>query len=131
MAWQEPKTDWVNTDYFNIEDYNRINGNIQVIHELSAEVNPEFEIVELSDKTYSDYIYADEFNLIEQNFAAISKGTYPYTVAEAKSYYANQPTPDYAEFNRLESLLLQRYEYLLGQISGRRTLSFVLGGGEF
>ena len=28
MAWIEPKTDWVSTDYFNIEDYNRIIGNI-------------------------------------------------------------------------------------------------------
>ena len=131
MPWQTPKTDWVKTDYFNIEDYNRIIGNMEVIHELSAEVNPEFEIDHLLEKTYSDYLYADEFNVLESNFSAISKGTYPYVPAEAKSYYANQPTPNYEEFNRLESLLLQRYDYLVNQANGRKTLSFVLGGGEF
>ena len=132
MAWQTPKTNWAKTDYFNIEDYNRIIGNIQYLHEVSAEVNPDFDITELDEKvSYADYIYADEFNAIESNLTTISKGTYPYSVAEMKTYYPNQPTPDYAELNRIESLMLERYEYLMGQVQGRRVLSFVLGGGEF
>ena len=132
MAWQMPKTNWAKTDYFNIEDYNRIIGNIQYLHEVSAEVNPDFDITELGEKaSYADYIYADEFNAIESNLTTISKGTYPYSVAEMKTYYPNQPTPDYAELNRIESLMLERYEYLMGQVQGRRVLSFVLGGGEF
>ena len=131
MAWQTPKTNWAKTDYFNIEDYNRIIGNIQYLHEVSAEVNPDFDITELDEKvSYADYIYADEFNAIESNLTTISKGTYPYSVAEMKTYYPNQPTPDYAELNRIESLMLERYEYLMGQVQGRRVLSFVLGGGE-
>lgn len=137
MAWKAPKTDWKwvdedTGDYFNKEDYNRIVGNIQFLYELSAEVNPDFDIVYLDEKiSYADYIYADEFNTIESNLVAISKGTYPYTAAEQKAYYPNQPTPDYAEFNRIESLLLERYEFLLGQVNGRKRLSFVLGGSEF
>lgn len=137
MAWQTPKTDWkwVNEatgDYFNKEDYNRIIGNIQYLHELSAEVNPEFDIVILPEKaSYADYIYADEFNVLEANLVAVSRGTYPYAAVEQKTYYPNQPTPDYAEFNRIESLLLARYEFLMRQIEGRKTLSFVLGGSEF
>lgn len=132
MAWQTPKTNWAKTDYFNIEDYNRIIGNIRYLHEVSAEVNPDFDITELDEKvSYADYIYADEFNAIESNLTTISKGTYPYSVAEMKTYYPNQPTPDYAELNRIESLMLERYEYLMGQVQGRRVLSFVLGGGEF
>lgn len=26
--WQQPKTDWQSSDFFNIEDYNRIKGNL-------------------------------------------------------------------------------------------------------
>lgn len=129
--WQTPKTDWVKTDYFNIEDYNRIIGNMQTIQILSAEINPKFELIVLTEKNYSDYIYADEFNSIEENLLKICKNTYPYTAEETKTFYANQPTPDFTEFNRLESLLLRRYEYLVNQADSRRGLPFVFGGGEF
>lgn len=137
MAWQTPKTDWKwisneEGDYFNKEDYNRIIGNIEFLREMSAKVNPEFSTEHLDEKlSYSDYIYADEFNTIEENLTKICKGTFPYTAEKQETYYPNQPTPDYAELNRIESLLLKRYEFLLGQIAGRKTLSFLLGGGEF
>lgn len=133
----KPKTDWkwINDkegDYFNKEDYNRIIGNIEYLREMASKVNPEFDIVHLDEKTsYADYIYADEFNTIEGNLTKICKGTFPYSVEEQKMYYPNQPTPDYAELNRIESILLKRYEFLQNQIDGRKTLSFVLGGGEF
>lgn len=137
MAWQTPKTDWkwVNNeegDYFNIEDYNRIIGNIECLREMSVKVNPDFDTEHLDEKTsYADYIYADEFNTIEENLTKICKGTFPYTAEGQKTYYPNQPTPNYAELNRIESLLLERYKLLLGQINGRKTLSFMLGGGAF
>lgn len=38
MAWMEPKTDWVSTDYFNAEDYNRMIGNISYLKTLADEV---------------------------------------------------------------------------------------------
>ena len=38
MAWIEPKTDWVASDYFNIEDYNRIIGNITHLRTLADEL---------------------------------------------------------------------------------------------
>lgn len=133
----KPKTDWKwisneEGDYFNLEDYNRIIGNIEYLRELSAKVNPEFDTEHLDEKlSYSDYIYADEFNTIEENLTKICKGTFPYTTEQQKTYYPNQPTPDYTELNRIESLLLERYRLLQGQINGRKTLSFRLGGGEF
>ena len=34
MAWIEPKTNWTSQDFFNIEDYNRIIGNIAYLKEL-------------------------------------------------------------------------------------------------
>ena len=29
--WQTPKTDWQESDFFNVEDYNRIKGNLNEI----------------------------------------------------------------------------------------------------
>lgn len=34
MAWQQPKTDWKESDYFNVEDYNRIKGNLNELHRM-------------------------------------------------------------------------------------------------
>lgn len=38
MAWITPKTDWVPSDYFNIEDYNRIRNNINQIKYIYDEI---------------------------------------------------------------------------------------------
>lgn len=136
MAWQTPKTDWrwvsnEKGDYFNAEDYNRIIGNMEFLRELSAQVNPDFRVNHLDGKDYSSYIYADEFNKIEENLEIITRGMYPYKTADKRVYYPNQPTPNYDELNRVESLLLERFNFVQNQIKGRKTLSFVLGGGLF
>lgn len=129
MAWQTPKTNWVSTDYFNIGDYNRIIGNIDALRELAIQMYPEFSIQDMGDsKRYSDYIYADEINAIEQNLTTICNNTYPFSIGAQKTYYPNQPTTDYAEFNRIESACLTIYQNLQGQLSGIRKLSFILGG---
>lgn len=132
MAWQEPKTDWVNTDYFNIEDYNRIIGNLEVLRELALQVYPVFSLNSMGeDKQYGDYIYADEINAIEKNLTMICDRTYPFAIGAQKTYYPNQPTPDWKEFNRIESACLIIYQNLQGQIAGKRRLTFTLGGERF
>lgn len=131
MPWQTPKTDWKATDYFNIEDYNRIIGNLSYLREMALEVYKRFQMADMGqEKGYSDYIYADEVNAIEANLTAICDNTYPFAVGERRTYYPNQPTPDYAEFNRIESACLLIYNNLTGQIHGRRRLAFTLGGAK-
>ena len=51
MEWIEPKTDWVSTDYFNAEDYNRIKNNIG-------------HLKSLTDKLFSGFNWALGYNLI-------------------------------------------------------------------
>ena len=75
MAWQTPKTDWkiqpadengrYNGDWFNIADYNRITGNIEVLYALAQELYPGFSIVNMPDQTVSDFPYASIINNIE------------------------------------------------------------------
>ena len=45
------------------------------------------------------------------------------------TFYDNGATPNYAEWNRIESACLSMYNTLNGQISGRLMLSFTLNGG--
>ena len=81
MAWQTPKTDWkiqpadengrYNGDWFNIADYNRITGNIEVLYALAQELYPGFSIVNMPDQTVSDFPYASIINNIENNLDSI------------------------------------------------------------
>lgn len=129
MSWKTPKTNWKPTDKVNIQDYNRLKNNIAYLRELSMEVYKAYTLADMgADKAYADYIYADEVNTIEANLTALCAGTYPFQIGEQQTYYPNQTTPDYEEFNRIESACLLIYNNLVGQINGRRRLAFLLGG---
>lgn len=131
MAWQTPKTNWKQGDKVNMQDYNRWKNNITYLRELSLEVYKAYTLTDMgTDKAYTDYIYADEINTIEANLAALPVHTYPFVIGEQQTYYPNQPTPDYKEFNRIESACLLIYNNLTGQIHGRRRLAFTLGGDK-
>lgn len=66
MAWQTPKTDWkiqpadengrYNGDWFNIVDYNRITGNIEVLHTLAQELYPGFPLSVCRIKRYPIFL---------------------------------------------------------------------------
>ena len=104
MAWQTPKTDWkiqpadengrYNGDWFNIADYNRITGNIEVLYALAQELYPGFSIVNMPDQTVSDFPYASIINNIENNLDSIVNSTWkPPGYPGKKTWYANGATP--------------------------------------
>lgn len=131
--WQTPKTTWAPGDYFNIEDYNRIKGNLNVLHEIAISAWSEFLFVEMgADKTYADIsYYADEIDLFEDNLDAINNGTCRLAIGEKKIYEANKVFIGSEELNRIESACLKLHEYLTGTANGRKTLEFTLNGGDF
>ena len=130
--WQTPKTDWKATDCFNKSDYNRIIGNIAELRTMAVALYREFDIVDMgAEKSYEDYIYADEINAIEGNLTKICSSTYPFPVGDQRTYYPNQPATDYKEYNRIESACLMIYNNLVGQAAGKQRLAFTLGGGRF
>ncbi len=126
--WQQPKTDWRESDFFNIEDYNRIKGNLNEIRSQALILWPDFEFEEMgADKSYHDYgFYADEINRFESNIDHICKGTFPFAVGDRQVFYENQPFIDWAELNRIESACLLIYQNIQGRINGRRHLAFRL-----
>lgn len=131
--WQQPKTNWKESDFFNIEDYNRIKGNINEIRSQALLLWPDFIFEEMgSDKTYQDYgFYADEINRFEANVDHICNGTYPFKVGNRQTFYDNQPFIDWKELNRIEEACRLIYSNIQSRYSGRKTLSFTLNGGTF
>lgn len=68
----------VKTDYINIEDYARWKGNLKHLKTLVDQVYPPITIVQMApEKTYESILYADEFNLIEENLARSVAVTLP------------------------------------------------------
>lgn len=65
--WIEPKTDWVITDSFNFEDYNRIKNNIAYLYEMALNFYSSIQLEDMgSDKIgYNEFPYAEEFNRLE------------------------------------------------------------------
>lgn len=131
--WKEPKTDWETGDFFNVEDYNRIKGNLNEIRSQALILWPDFPFEEMGDdKTYQDYsFYADEINRFESNVDAICAGTFPFPVGSRKMYYDNQPFIDWRELNRIEEACRLIYSNVLGRITGRKRLKITLNGGDF
>lgn len=131
--WQQPKTDWQEGDFFNIEDYNRIKGNLNEIRTRALILWPDFEFEEMGDdKTYQDYsFYADEINRFEANIGHICDGTFAFAVGERQTFYDNQPFIDWKELNRIEEACRFMYSNIMSGINGRVMLAFTLNGGAF
>ena len=133
MAWLEPKTDWQADDYFNIQDYNRIKGNLNEIRAQALVMWPDFPFEDMGeDKTYQDYgFYADEINRFEENVEHICEGTFPFAVEAKQTFYENTPFITWEELNRIEEACRLMYSNIRSRIEGRRRLAFVLNGGGF
>jgi hypothetical protein len=131
--WQQPKTNWKEGDFFNIEDYNRIKGNLNEIRSQALLLWLDFDFEEMgSDKTYQDYgFYADEINRFESNVENIRAGTYPFKTGSRQTFYDNQPFIDWKELNRIEEACRLIYSNIQSRYNGRKTISFILNGGAF
>ena len=129
--WQTPKTDWQESYFFNVEDYNRIKGNLNEIRAQAVILWPEFSLEDMgADKTYEDYsFYADEINRFETNVGRICAGTYPFAVGNQKTFYDNQPFIDWQELNRIEEACRLIYSNIQSRLNGRKILAFTLNGG--
>lgn len=128
MAWIEPKTDWVASDYFNIEDYNRIIGNITHLKALADDLFLNLTVLSLGkEKTYLSLIYAKEINTIENSLEILNLETFNLNIGKKTEYRANERTPLYSEFNRIESAILLLYKTIASHKEALPRLAFRLG----
>lgn len=131
--WNEPKTNWVQSDRFNFSDYNRIKNNIAYLKERAIEIYLDFPFEDMgADKvSYADYPYADEFTKLESNLERIRVNTFRFDDSESKTWYENQRTPSYEDFNRIEMACLKFYKGLERVKANKGKLSLRLGSGKF
>ena len=138
MEWVTPKTDWQASydengnytgDYFNIEDYNRIIGNLTYLKALADTLFLPFTTAYMgSEKTYSSMIYASEINVIENNLEAINQNTYGFEIGEKVTYQVNKGTPLWPELNRIERACLLLYKTMRAHKAALPRLAFTLDG---
>ena len=127
--WTEPKTNWVSTDYFNYTDYNRIKNNSAYLRNLALTLYLDFPYEDMGDDKsgYDDFPYADEFNAMENNLESMKNSTFAFYNTDKKQWYANQPTPNYENLNRIESACLKLYNGFNNELIAKGRLSFRLG----
>lgn len=104
MTWIEPKTDWEITDSLNIEDFNRINGNIKYLIDNTEKYFGSFEHSDMPDdiSDYSGAFYADDFNAFEDNLDAISNIITSLDIGDKQTFFDNSPFITASELNRIE-----------------------------
>ena len=127
--WTAPKTNWGSTDYFNYTDYNRIKNNIAYLRNLALTLYLDFPYEDMGDDKsgYADFPYADEFNAMENNLESMKNGTFAFYNTDKKQWYANQPTPNYEDLNRIESACLKLCNGFNNELIAKGRLSFRLG----
>ena len=74
---------------------------------------------------YNEFPYAEEFNRLEDNLELLRNSTFIFNNEEKKTWYANEKTPDFEDFNRIERICLDYYNGL--QRYRPRRLSITLG----
>ena len=133
MEWQEPKTDWLPEDRFNITDYNRIKNNLIYIWEQAALIWGDFQIEDMGrDLTPEDADNAirwdvDVFNAFEINVDIINEHMLSQDYGNRQSFYDNGPFIKWPELNRIEYAILRMKRIVDGRKASLVRLSFRFG----
>lgn len=115
MSWSTPKTDWVESNFFNVSDWNRIKDNMTYLaDELAAAgyTRPVVTDISLSRDTMSlptyDLVNKLEVNLlnIKNVLSSIAPGIETWYARLSSLYSRN---PNYGDWNRWEEILKQVY----------------------
>lgn len=129
--WVTPKTDWTETDYFNLDpDYARIKGNIQWIKDFSAQMYADFPLISMGDFTI-DGFPADTFlNNIVNNVTALEENLFkPSQDEDMQQYSLGAPGWDYRQLNIIESNILRLHDAMVGQWNLIPMMAFSMGTG--
>lgn len=121
--WQTPKIDWeikplVNGryqgDWFNVEDYNRIIGNLRYLHAAGQNIySVVFSLLGMKTKDRAGIPLAGDINALEESLYRIVSNTFaPPNYTGKKTWLANGATPTVDDLNRIERACKSIYEDL-------------------
>jgi len=128
-TWTSPKTDWVSTDTFNLEDYNRIKNNIEYLADIIQTYVGTFDYTDMGDDltNYTGYWNVAVFNAFETNLENMNAASYMQDIGTTKAFYENGVFITYTELNRIESACQLIYDLYELQASSYRTYPFTMG----
>jgi len=127
-VWKEPKINWSSNDFVNYLDYNRIIENIAYLVDLGNSLYMSFPYKVAGEKTlYSDFPYASDFNIIEQNLDILKTATFPFVNFVRGYWVDNGRTPDYNDLNRIESACIAFHDGYERQKKTQQRISITLG----
>lgn len=129
--WTEPKLNWRNGDYFNLDpDYARIKGNILFVRTVAASLYRTIYMKEMPEYTVDQYPGKEFLNNIVENVQAIADNTIlPAETQEMPLYIGNAPGWTAADLNRIERNLLDMKNALMEQFNVAPKLEMKMGIG--
>lgn len=133
MAWTTPKTNWVPTDYFDLDpDYNRIKGNIEYLFEFSNKLYVPPDMIPMQVYDISDDAEPDFFNNIVDNVSILAEETYyPPGFETMERYGGNKRIWTANHLNTIEKNLNLVYTGYKSQWNLLPMLAYEMGGSEF
>lgn len=128
-SWIEPKVNWLPTDRFNIQDFNRIRNNMIALWELLEWEFGLFEINIMGNEIseYTGRWDIEHFNAFEKNLEIFRNYLPIDDFGATQSFYYNGMFIKYDELNRIENLLMRFKRYAEQREAGIRKLPFRLG----
>lgn len=103
--WITPKTDWVKTDQFTYQDYNRIRNNLLYLNEQINVNYPNLsEELDLGEEKtgYANDYYPSEFEAFEDALESFKRIGINVNIGERINYKGNSSFIDFASLNRIE-----------------------------
>lgn len=120
--WREPKTDWIYTDYFNVNpDYIRIKENIEF---LAAIVSYTPDLEEVTIATVPSASFFVKVNIAVNDLYII---VFDKELNLPVRYPLNEPTWTFETLNIIENALLQVYT----QCKYAKKIPLTLGGVQY
>ena len=129
VVWTDPKTNWKNTDRFNVSDFNRIKNNIEFLHDEAELLYKKFEISNMGQniESYESYWDVNWFNAFEENVETINNIIFTQDYGIMQRFFENGPFIKWDELNRIETACLRMKDILHRQKIGLRKIPFSLG----
>ena len=132
--WITPKTDWVKTDQFTYQDYNRIRNNLLFLNDRFNNDNPEKAVeinLGLPKTSYDNDYFPSEFEAFEKALDSFKRMDGNVTVGERGSYKGNNNFVNADGLNHLEQSCLNWFNFNVAITSATLTPTpFEVGIGD-
>lgn len=109
-----PKLDWTPTDYYNVEDLNRVEHNTAVVFIIAQQFASVPSLTFMTLRKMDHIEFTDSLNRVEQNLSTLAMRYTPVGWIAPKTDWQTNDSFGYQDANRLESNINLLYQYYWG-----------------